>query len=61
MALDARTGEVLCRFNTGGPVGAGVISYTVNGKQYVASVSGFVSGGFRNIGGGTATVVIFSL
>ena len=61
MALDARTGEVLYRFNTGGPVGAGVISYSVTGKQYVAAVSGFVSGGFRNIGGGTATVVIFSL
>ena len=61
MALDARTGEVLYRFNTGGPVGAGVISYSVNGKQYVAAVSGCGSGGFRNIGGGTATVVIFSL
>ena len=61
LALDARTGEVLFRFNTGGPVGGGVVSYSVHGKQYVAVISGFVSGNFGNLGGGTATVIIFTL
>lgn len=61
LALDASTGEVLYRFNTGGPVAGGVISYAVNGKQYVAAISGFVSPFFQHIGGGTTTVVIFSL
>lgn len=61
LALDARTGKVLYRFNTGGPVAGGVISYAVNGKQYVAAISGFVSPFFQGIGGGSTTVVIFSL
>jgi alcohol dehydrogenase (cytochrome c) len=61
LALDARTGEVLFRFNTGGPVGGGVVSYSVNGKQYVAVISGYVSGNFGDLGGGTTTVVIFTL
>lgn len=61
LALDARTGEVLYRFNTGGPVAGGVVSYSVNGKQYVAAISGYVSPFFGNLGGGTTTVIIFAL
>ena len=61
LALDARTGEVLYRFNTGGPVAGGVVSYSVNGKQYVAAISGYVSPFFAPIGGGTTTVIIFAL
>jgi alcohol dehydrogenase (cytochrome c) len=57
--LDARTGKTLYTFNTGGSVGGGVISYEVNGKQYVATTSGSVSGFFG--GRGTAAVIVFAL
>jgi hypothetical protein len=35
-----KTGEVLYRFNTGGRMNGGVVTYSINGKQYVAVVSG---------------------
>jgi outer membrane protein assembly factor BamB len=35
-ALDAKTGKVLWHFNTGGLITAGPMTYSVNGKQYVA-------------------------
>src|SRR5215467_4153189 len=46
LVIDARDGKTLYRFNTGGSVGGGVISYQVEGKQYVATTSGVVSGFF---------------
>jgi alcohol dehydrogenase (cytochrome c) len=39
-ALDARTGAVLWRTNLGGQIVNGPISYQVDGKQYVATISG---------------------
>ena len=39
-AYDAKTGAILWSFQTGGNVGASAVSYTVNGKQYVAVASG---------------------
>ncbi len=39
-AADARSGKVLWRFNVGSGVGAGPITYMINGKQYVALVVG---------------------
>lgn len=39
-ALDARTGAVLWKFNTGGPIVAAPITYMSNGKQYVAIAAG---------------------
>ena len=59
LALDAKTGEVLYRFNTGGSIGGGVISYALDGKQYAATVSGTVSAFFG--GSGLPAVVIFAL
>jgi alcohol dehydrogenase (cytochrome c) len=59
LAIDASTGKTLYRFNTGGSIGGGVISYAVNGKQYVATTSGVVSGFFG--GSGTSAIMIFSL
>jgi alcohol dehydrogenase (cytochrome c) len=59
VALDANTGRTLYTFNTGGSVGGGVISYELNGKQYVAATSGAISGFFG--GNGTSAVVIFAL
>jgi alcohol dehydrogenase (cytochrome c) len=59
LAIDANTGKTLYTFNTGGSVGGGVISYEIQGKQYVATMSGAVSGFFG--GSGPAAVVIFAL
>ena len=39
-ALDARTGKILWQFNTGSGITAGPLSYEIDGKQYVAVVSG---------------------
>jgi alcohol dehydrogenase (cytochrome c) len=59
LVIDARDGKTLYRFNTGGSVGGGVISYELGGKQYVATTSGVVSGFFG--GSGTSAVIIFAL
>ncbi len=39
-ALDAKTGQELFKKNLGSGIGAGPITYSVNGKQYVAVVVG---------------------
>jgi alcohol dehydrogenase (cytochrome c) len=39
-ALDARTGEVLWRFQTGSGINASPITYELDGTQYVAILSG---------------------
>jgi alcohol dehydrogenase (cytochrome c) len=58
LALDAKTGDVLYRFNTGGSIGGGVITYALDGKQYVATTSGTVSAFFG--GSGLPAVVVFA-
>lgn len=60
MALDAKSGEVLYRFNTGGRLNGGVMTYAVNGKQYVAVASG-AANGFWAVPPGSATIVVFAL
>ncbi|MEW6211251.1 MAG: PQQ-binding-like beta-propeller repeat protein [Acidobacteriota bacterium] len=60
IALDGRTGKVLYRFNVGGPMNGGLITYSINGKQYVAAVTGSASG-FWRAAPGSSTIVIFSL
>ena len=59
LVIDARDGKTLYRFNTGGSVGGGVISYKIGNKQYVATTSGVVSGFFG--GSGTSAVIVFAL
>jgi alcohol dehydrogenase (cytochrome c) len=59
LALDPRTGKELYRFNTGGPIAGGVITYEQKGKQYVAVATGH-SGGSIPLAG-SATIVIFGL
>ena len=72
LAFDAASGDVLYRFNTGGPMGGGVVSYAVNGQQYVAAASGSPSNfwvespgaGLDAPGGrgsGAPTIVVFTL
>jgi alcohol dehydrogenase (cytochrome c) len=59
IALDAETGRELYRFYTGSGILGGVVTYAVNGRQYVAAASG---GGSYNFGReGSPTVVVFSL
>jgi alcohol dehydrogenase (cytochrome c) len=58
LVLDAKTGDVLYRFNTGGSIGGGVMSYAIDGKQYVATTSGTVSAFFG--GSGLPAVVVFA-
>ena len=59
LAIDAASGKTLYSFNTGGSIGGGVISYELNGKQYVATTTGVVSGFFG--GNGPSAIVIFAL
>jgi alcohol dehydrogenase (cytochrome c) len=39
-AVDARNGELLWMANLGGAVASGPMSYSINGKQYVAISAG---------------------
>ena len=39
-ALDAKTGKQLWQFNTGSGISAAPVTYVLDGKQYVAVVSG---------------------
>jgi len=59
LALHARNGEELYRFNTGGSIAGGVVTYEIDGTQYVAVMSGHNSlpWGAR----GSATVLVFAL
>ena len=59
VVLHARDGKVLYRFNTGGPLAGGVITYEETGHQYVAVASGNSGGSIPLTG--SATVVIFAL
>jgi alcohol dehydrogenase (cytochrome c) len=61
LALDARTGAVLYRFNTGGSMGGGVVTYEVSGRQYIAAASGTPSGYWADLNGGAPTIVVFAL
>ncbi|MBI3790056.1 MAG: PQQ-binding-like beta-propeller repeat protein [Gemmatimonadetes bacterium] len=61
LAIDARTGAVRYRFNTGGAIGGGIVTYAVNGAQYVAVASGRPSAFWAKAHPGAPTIVIFSL
>jgi PQQ-dependent dehydrogenase (methanol/ethanol family) len=59
MVVDARSGKVVYRFDTGGPIAGGVVTYEKNGKQYVTVAAGN-SGGSIPLQG-ASTIVIFGL
>jgi alcohol dehydrogenase (cytochrome c) len=61
LALDARDEKVLYRFNTGGGIGGGVVTYQEAGKQYVAVMSGRPSPFWVNEIAGAPTVFLFAL
>ncbi len=60
LVFDAKTGKVLYRFATGGPIAAGITTYLAGGRQYVAVPSGSSS---RDAASATAaaTLVVFAL
>ena len=43
-AFHVRTGELLWQFNTGSGIHSNPVTYSVNGKQYVAVASGWGAG-----------------
>jgi len=61
LVLDAESGKELYRFNTGGPIGAGIVTYEISGKQYVAVASGSPSSFWVDNNPGTPTVLIFAI
>jgi len=61
LALDAHDGKVLYRFNTGGGIGGGVVTYEEAGKQYVAVMSGKPSNFWISEISGAPTVFLFAL
>ena len=61
LAVDAASGNVLYRFNTGGPIGGGISTYEMDGKQYVAVASGNASRTWSPNAGASATMFIFAL
>jgi alcohol dehydrogenase (cytochrome c) len=61
LALDARDGSVLYRFNTGGAIGGGIVTYEEGGKQYVAVMSGKPSAFWVSDIAGAPTVFVFAL
>ena len=58
LVLAADDGRVVYRFNTGGSMGGGVITYRRNTRQFVAITSGNSSRTWYS--GGSPTVIIFS-
>ena len=61
LALDALIGEVLYRFNTGGPIGGGIVTYAVGGRQYIAVAAGSPSNFWVEKNPGAPTIVVFGL
>ena len=61
MALDAASGAVRYRFNTGGAIGAGIVTYEVSGRQYIAVATGRPSGFWTQEHSGNPVVMVFAL
>jgi alcohol dehydrogenase (cytochrome c) len=61
LVFDARNGKQLYRFHTGGSMGGGIVTYAVDGKQYIAATSGSPSNFWVDQFPGAPTVVVFKL
>jgi alcohol dehydrogenase (cytochrome c) len=62
IALDAASGEVRFREKTAGPVGGGIVSYDVDGRQYIAVASGRPTRFWASDSeAGVATITVFAL
>jgi alcohol dehydrogenase (cytochrome c) len=60
LVLDARDGKALYRFKADAPLNGGIITFAINGRQYVAVNSGNASG-FWRAQRGSAAVLLFAL
>jgi glucose dehydrogenase/cytochrome c553 len=61
IVLDAETGERLWSYFTGGPIGGGISTYEIDGRQYVAVASGNASRTWSPDVSPAATMFIFGL
>ncbi|NQV68630.1 MAG: PQQ-binding-like beta-propeller repeat protein [Pseudohongiella sp.] len=63
LLMDAGSGELLNSIPTGAPVGGGIISYEVDGKQYIATNSGNAMLTFRTGDevARTGSIIVYSL
>ena len=59
--FSATSGAELYRFNTGGPLGAGIVTYAIDGHQYVAAMSGQPSELWVEEHPGSPTAFVFAL
>jgi alcohol dehydrogenase (cytochrome c) len=60
LVFQAHSGKILFRRKVGGPVGGGVVTYMVEGKQYVAIAAG-MKNWILQTESGPASVVIYAL
>ena len=61
LVLDVKSGSPLYRFQTGGPVAGGIVSYEVDDQQYIAVASGSPLPRWIRNHPGAATIVVFAL
>jgi alcohol dehydrogenase (cytochrome c) len=61
LAFDAEDGRILWRRNTGQPIGGGIISYAINGRQFIAVASGLHAPVTWQLRSSPARVVIYTL
>ncbi|MGD9739556.1 MAG: pyrroloquinoline quinone-dependent dehydrogenase [Bauldia sp.] len=59
LVLDAADGAELYRFQTGGALAGGIVTYEIDGRQYIAVMSGSESGLWGSHG--SPTVIVFSV
>ena len=61
LVLDAENGKEAYRFNTGGPIGGGIVTYQIAGRQYIAVSSGSPSSFWVDTNPGSPTVFVFAI
>jgi alcohol dehydrogenase (cytochrome c) len=60
LAFDAQAGTLLFKYNTGGAIAGGVITYESGGRQYLATTSGNISRMTFSATSGSPKIVIFT-
>lgn len=60
LVFDAVSGKVLYRFNTGGAMSGGIVTYLIDNKQYIAITTGGMTP-FWQRPGGSSTIIFFAL
>jgi len=60
LVFDAATGKILLNKKVGGPIGGGIITYSIDGKQYIAIATGLNGYLFKTVFG-RSSIVIYSL